>query len=733
MDGRVNRLSLGTVTATDPDSDGVRYSLLGGNDSSLFAIEETSGELFYVGAGEDFEGGVTSYELTVRASDAAHTVDTTVMVTVTDAAEAPAFGEESYEFELAENVDGRVNRLSLGTVTATDPDSDGVRYSLLDGNDSSLFAIEETSGELFYVGAGEDFEGGVTSYEVTVRASDAAHTVDTTVMVTVTDAAEAPAFGEESYAFELAENVDGRVNGLSLGSVTATDPDSDGVRYSLLDGNDSSLFAIGETSGELYYVGLGEDYESGVTSYELTVRASDAAHTVDTTVTVTVTDAAEAPAFGEESYAFELAENVDGRVNRLSLGSVTATDPDSDGVRYSLLGGNDSSLFAIEETSGELFYVGAGEDFEGGVTSYELTVRASDGTHTIDTTVTVTVTDAAEAPAFGEESYAFELAENVDGRVNRISLGTVTATDPDSDTVRYSLLGGNDSSLFAIEETSGELFYVGAGEDFEGGVTSYEVTVRASDAAHTVDTTVMVTVTDAAEAPAFGEESYAFELAENVDGRVNGLSLGSVTATDPDSDGVRYSLLGGNDSSLFAIEETSGELFYVGAGEDFEGGVTSYELTIRASDGTHTIDTTVTVTVTDAAEQPAFGDGSYAFELAENADGRANGLSLGRVLATDPDGDEVRYSLTGGNESMLFNIDAASGELYYVGPGEDYESGVTSYELTVRASDGTHAADTPVTVTVTDAADAPRSQRRATRSSWRRMWTGASTGYRWGR
>ena len=291
-----------------------------------------------------------------------------------------------------------------------------------------------------------------------------------------------------------------------------------------------------------------------------------------------------------------------GAINRLSLGAVTATDPDSDAVRYSLLGGNDSSLFAIEETSGELFYVGAGEDFEGGVTSYELTIRASDGTHTIDTTVTVTVTDAAEQPAFGEESYAFELAENADGSANGLSLGRVLATDPDRDEVRYSLTGGNESMLFNIDETSGELYYVGPGEDYESGVTSYELTVRASDAAHTADTTVTVTVTDEADAPAFGEESYAFELAENVDGRINRLSLGAVTATYPDSDSVRYSLLGGNDSSLFAIEETSGELFYVGAGEDFEGGVTSYELTVRASDGTHTIDTTVTVTVTDAAE-----------------------------------------------------------------------------------------------------------------------------------
>ena len=551
VDGRVSGVLLGTVLAVDPNGEELSYRIVGGNGSGLFALGGASGELSYVGAGEDFEGGAGSYELTVRASDGTHTIDTTVTVTITDAAEAPVFGEGSYAFALTENVDGSVSRVLLGVVEATDPDSDAVRYSLLGGNDSSLFAIEETSGELFYVGAGEDFEGGVTSYELTIRASDGTHTIDTTVTVTVTDAAEQPAFGDGSYAFELAENADGRANGLSLGRVLATDPDGDEVRYSLTGGNE--LFTVDETSGELYYVGPGEDYESGVTSYELTVRASDAAHTVDTTVTVTVTDAAEAPAFGEESYAFELAENVDGRVNRLSLGTVTATDPDSDTVRYSLLGGNDSSLFAIEETSGELYYVGGGEDFEGGVTSYELTVRASDAAHTVDTTVTVTVTDAAEAPAFGEESYAFELAENVDGRVNRLSLGTVTATDPDSDTVRYSLLGGNDSSLFAIEETSGELYYVGAGEDFEGGVTSYELTVRASDAAHTVDTTVTVTVTDAAEAPAFGEESYAFELAENVDGRVNRLSLGTVTATDPDSDTVRYSLLGGNDS----IEETA--------------------------------------------------------------------------------------------------------------------------------------------------------------------------------
>ena len=47
----------------------------------------------------------------------------------------------------------------------------------------------------------------------------------------------------------------------------------------------------------------------------------------------------------------------------------------------------------------------------------------------MDATVTVTVTDEPEAPAFGETSYAFVLAENTDGSETRVSLGTVAAED----------------------------------------------------------------------------------------------------------------------------------------------------------------------------------------------------------------------------------------------------------------------------------------------------------------
>ena len=101
-------------------------------------------------------------------------------------------------------------------------------------------------------------------------------------------------------------------------------------------------------------------------------------------------------------------------------------------------------------------------------------------------------------------------------------------------------------------------------------------------------------------------------------------------------------------------------------------------------------------------QPPAFGSRFYGFELPEDTDGSANRISLGTVSATDPDGGSVSYSIEGGNAAGLFEIDAASGELFYTGGGEDYETGSTSFELTVRASDGDQTTDTTATVSVTD-------------------------------
>ncbi len=147
---------------------------------------------------------------------------------------------------------------------------------------------------------------------------------------------------------------------------------------------------------------------------------------------------------------------------------------------------------------------------------------------------------------------------------------------------------------------------------------------------------------------------------------------------------------GGSRDSQVTFTPTESGTYYVRASGDRDE-IGSYTLSVRD------------VTTPEADNTPpAFGSQFYAFDLAENADGSTDRVALGTVSATDPDGGSVTYGIERGNAPGLFEIDAASGELFYTGGGEDYEIGSTSFELTVRASDGDQTTDTGVTVNVTD-------------------------------
>ena len=693
--------------------------------------------------------------------------------------EAPAFAEGSYAFSLAENADGGTTPVSLGSVSATDPEDSTIIYSIEAGDSGGLFAIDSETGALSYQGMGEDYESGTTSYDLTVRASDGGLHSDVTVTVNVTDAQEAPAFAEGSYAFDLAENADGGAISVALGAVSATDPENSTITYSIEAGNSGGLFAIDSETGALSYQGAGEDYESGTTSYELTVRAGDGSLHSDVAVTVNVTDVEEYVILEQE--ATETQQSVsEPNGQDLPAGASTTGLVAVGGSATGNIGtGSERDWFAVEFEAGRTYVI----DLEGSETGagtlrdpylrgvYDANgvfitgTRNDDGGAGYNSRVTFTAEEAGTyyvaAGAFRgrEGTYTVRVREWVDTDAERggaTDLGDITelagpqfpaaSLDGSSDSVDYWRFTLSEARRVGVDlrqqDANADLFL----EDAEGNVLysstedgtanewisqtllagTYFVRVEAQEeGANEFKLRYGVSAANPAEvaaleqqqqqqqqqqqgtdeAPEFVSGSYGFSLAENADGATTSVALGMVSATDPEDGTVSYSIEAGNSDGLFAIDSETGALSYQGTGEDYESGTTSYELTVRASDGSLHSDVTVTVNVTDAQEAPAFAEGSYAFDLAENTDGGTISVALGAVSATDPENSTTTYSIEAGDSDGLFAIDSETGALSYRGAGEDYESGTTSYELTVRASDGSLHSDVTVTVNVTDVAD----------------------------
>src|SRR5262249_49156071 len=218
--------------------------------------------------------------------------------------------------------------------------------------------------------------------------------------------------------------------------------------------------------------------------------------------------------------------------------------------------------------------------------------------------IAVTVTDVNEAPTI--TSNGAGPAASVSVAENTSIITTVTATDPDAGaSVAYSLASGADAALFAIDPVTGALSFQ-ASPDFEAPADAnhdnvYEVVLRASDGTLTDTQAITVTVTDVQDgdiAPAITSPNTA-SVAEN------STSVLTVTATDPDGPSVGFSLVGGADAGLFAINPVTGALSFLSA-PDFEVPAdanhdNAYDVIVRASDGTLFDEQEITVNITNVA------------------------------------------------------------------------------------------------------------------------------------
>ncbi|WP_052955161.1 cadherin domain-containing protein [Microvirga vignae] len=387
----------------------------------------------------------------------------------------------------------------------------------------------------------------------------------------------------------------------------------------------------------------------------------------------------------------------------------------SAGIKYAIVGGEDAALFRIDPATGLLGFATA-PDFEApasadGDNLYEVQVRADNGVYLDNQLVTVTVNNVNERPVIisngGGTSVALTLPEN------GTAVTTVVGSDVDGDRLRYSILGGNDAALFAIDEATGVLTFAAA-PDYEApsdfaADNFYTVTVSVTDGTYSAFQSVEILVTNVNEGVTItslgGNDSAAVAAAENQ------LAIAALTATDLDGDAIAFSIAGGADAAWFTIDATTGALSFVSA-PDHEvptdaNGNNVYQVVVAASDGALSDTQEIAVTVSNVNEAPIIssnGGGSNAsVTVAENS------TVVTSVTSTDPEGTARTYAISGGADAARFTINATTGVLSFIS-SPNYEEptdagGNNVYDVVVSVSDGTLADTQAIAVSVANVAD----------------------------
>ncbi len=740
------------VAAIHPDNVGTLVYSLDTTGASSFDIDSATGQL-KTKTVFDYETDVTSYTVTVSVTDglddyshADTVVDATidVTITVTDVNEPPQFADDNPASQTVE--ENTAEDVDIGSpYTATDPDpADTLTYGLT-GAAASSFDIDTGTGQI-KTKADLDHETEET-YTVTVTVSDgrddSGNTEQTpvpddtvTVTITLTNVFEVPRFndeipqGDSSITRSVPENT---ATDQPVGApVSATDDENDTLTYTL-GGTDASSFDIDTGTGQILTQDP-LDYEAAKNTYAVTVSVSDGKDSQGNTedpaveddsihVTIKVTDVNEPPQFADDAPITQtVAENT---VAETNIGSpYTATDPENDTPLTYSLGGTDAASFAIDDATGQL-KTKADLNFEADP-GYTVTLSVTDGKDasgttetnpTIDDTHTVTITITDEDDP---GTVTFSPEQPIAGTILAATLADQDGVQSE-DTWQWKI-STDQSTWTEITDANTNSLVPGSGDigQYLRVAVTYTQTDGSSKAVQ-AETDAVLTARPTNQHPSFADATTTRSISENTPA---GQPIGDpVLATHPDSVGTLVYSLGGADAASFDIDTGTGQLKTKDA-LDFEGGPTTYTVTVSVTDGrddyshADTVEDasiTLTINVNDVNEPPQFADdAATTLELSEDT---AIGLDIGdRYEATDPDlSDTVTYSVSG-TDAALFQVDA-NGQLQ-VKEALDYENKDT-LTVIVSASDGRDdsgsAEQTPtsddnitVAVTVTNVYEAPR-------------------------
>ena len=451
-------------TASDMDTENTLTYAWSHNSTLSFALDDDSApdpSFTAPNVSED-----TVVEFTLAVSDGMATASDSLVVTITDSANAPPTVNAGQDQEAAEG-----STVSLdGTASDTDPE-DTLTYAWSHNSTLTISFADRTDLDTTFTAPNV---GSETIIEFTLTVNDGTAPASDTMLVTITDSANtAPTVNagpDQTTAEGSTVSLDG----------TASDTDPEDTLTYAWSHNSTSTITLGnsaalDTSFTAPNVGSETIIEFTLTVDDGTAPASD-------TMLVTITDSANTAPTVNAGQDQEAAEG-----STVSLdGTASDTDPE-DTLTYSWSHNSTSTITLGNSAALDTSFTAPNVGSE---TIIEFTLTVDDGTAPASDTMLVTITDSANTAPTVNAGPDQTTAEG-----STVSLdGTASDTDPE-DTLTYAWSHNSTLTISFADRTDLDTTFTAPNV---GSETIIEFTLTVNDGTAPASDTMLVTITDSA-------------------------------------------------------------------------------------------------------------------------------------------------------------------------------------------------------------------------------------------
>ena len=633
---------------TDPS---VCYSITGGNEAGMFAINASTGAVYKTLVGNLDRELVSSYNLSVTASKPGVT-DTSTALLIIELADAndfrPGFVSTDFNVSVFEThpVDPAQPFVRVFAIDNDSGENGRLSYSI-QSSGMVPFAISETTG---YVHLTSAFNRSVSSYTVTVVARDhGAPALDGMTTLTVNVITPAPVGAPVPIFSPTGQQMisEGTVPRTSLITYTPQNPSST-LLYRFLDNTDQ--FAISPNSGEVFLTRSLDREAQSSASY--TIVVTDGPNTVTLVLPIVVLEVNEhRPQFTQDEFQITVMENFP---NNRTFGSITATDPEG-AIVYSLVDSQDPRSLSLFDISSD----GSVHTLFSEIDREEIPVHI----------LTVAVRDFGDTPLFNyvrliisvidinDNGPTFEDTEIFipENMPISTSIFQVTAFDPDereNAQVLYSLTSTNP--LFLVNTTSGDIILTSSLDAEMQQQHTLVISTSNPDGLQASQVNIVVNIIDALDSTPILPNPGTVTVQENLPMYTFVTSLADTANI---SRPVFYSIVDGNTLGHFFIEALTG-ILRTTTELDREA-VPSYQLAVQgAFESGFEANVSFTVTVGDVNDQtPQFPSAYLSYSIPENASLNVPLISL-NVIDLDEDSNAL-YVISDGVAASFFSVSAS--------------------------------------------------------------------------